>query len=234
MRRTPRRFKFSDRGGSWRPRRHWSTTLGLWVLGILIGAIAAIEWMEWQNPSAAQYPGIRNGDWDAVVSNSKPVDRRLVAGATGTKVEPGIAPKIAPNPKSRATDRPRLTALRFGAPPSVAQTFALCGNGRWANCVIDGDTFRLNGEKIRVAGIDAPEIHPSHCAREEELGQRAKLRLLELLNAGGFALEPVESDHDKYGRSLRRVTRDGTSLGDVLVKEGLARAWDGRRHPWCN
>jgi endonuclease YncB( thermonuclease family) len=27
--------------------------------------------------------------------------------------------------------------------------------------------------------------------------------------------------------------RDGRSLGDQLVSEGLARTWSGRREPWC-
>jgi endonuclease YncB( thermonuclease family) len=47
-------------------------------------------------------------------------------------------------------------------------------------------------------------------------------------------LDTTARETDSYGRKLRLVVRDGTSLGDVLVKEGLARAWDGRRHPWCN
>ena len=29
------------------------------------------------------------------------------------------------------------------------------------------------------------------------------------------------------------VTRDGHSIGDQMVAEGLARTWSGRREPWC-
>jgi endonuclease YncB( thermonuclease family) len=29
------------------------------------------------------------------------------------------------------------------------------------------------------------------------------------------------------------LVRDGRSLGDILVSEGLARTWSGRRQPWC-
>lgn len=58
-----------------------------------------------------------------------------------------------------------------------------------------------------------------------------------LLNAGAFSLQPPESggdrDRDRYGRLLRTVTRDGASLGAVLVDEGLAEEWGGTRLEWC-
>lgn len=40
-------------------------------------------------------------------------------------------------------------------------------------------------------------------------------------------------DADRYGRKLRVLVRNGRSLGDVLVNEGLARTWNGAREPWC-
>ena len=43
----------------------------------------------------------------------------------------------------------------------------------------------------------------------------------------------AEQDEDRYGRKLRVVVRDGWSLGETLVSEGLARRWTGRRLPWC-
>jgi endonuclease YncB( thermonuclease family) len=56
----------------------------------------------------------------------------------------------------------------------------------------------------------------------------------ELLHAGPFELERIPGrDEDRYGRKLRVVTRNGRSLGDQLVAEGLARTWSGRREPWC-
>ncbi|MCJ8156575.1 thermonuclease family protein [Sphingomonas sp. LaA6.9] len=102
-----------------------------------------------------------------------------------------------------------------------------------SNCVIDGDTFRYQGEKIRIADIDTLEIHPPRCDYEAELGFRAKHRLVDLLNEGPFELAPIGRDQDQYGRKLRIVLRGGVSLGDTLVSEGLARTWTGRREPWC-
>lgn len=111
--------------------------------------------------------------------------------------------------------------------------FSICkGKGR-INCVVDGDTFWIDGEKIRISDIDAPETHPPRCAEEARLGEAATFRLQELLNAGPVTLEVKGRAQDQYGRSLRVVKRSGESLGDQLIAEGLARKWDGKRQPWC-
>ena len=132
---------------------------------------------------------------------------------------------------SPPTDAPNVVA---GSATTVERTFTMCHTGGGTNCVVDGDTIWMDGVKIRVADIDAPETHPPRCEREANLGNRATRRLHELVNAG-----PVEAvafgsrDQDRFGRKLRVLMRDGQSLGDTLVSEGLARAWDGGRHPWC-
>lgn len=117
---------------------------------------------------------------------------------------------------------------------SSSVRFRRCHMGGGINCVVDGDTFWFNGERVRVADIDAPETHPPRCPAEAELGNRATERLHELLNAGPFTLQSGSSrDEDRYGRKLRIVERDGRSLGSQLVSEGLARPWTGSRQPWC-
>lgn len=111
--------------------------------------------------------------------------------------------------------------------------FSICGERPRVSCVVDGDTFWLDGDKIRVADIDTPEM-AGRCPYESELAVRARNRLQSLLNEGPFDLQRVGSrSEDQYGRLLRVVVRDGQSLGDVLVSEGLARTWTGRREPWC-
>ena len=102
------------------------------------------------------------------------------------------------------------------------------------NCVIDGDTIRHGGIKIRLADIDAPEISSPQCSAEAVTGHRAKDRLLELINIGPIQLvHRGGPDTDKYGRKLRVIERNGRSLGDILVAEGLARRWNGVRRSWC-
>ena len=122
--------------------------------------------------------------------------------------------------------------------PQTAQArqarFTLCTQGGGENCVVDGDTLWLKGEKIRIADIDTPETHPARCVQEALLGEKATLRLRDLLNQGRFSVQPIKRDRDRYGRKLRILERDGQSLGLILVREGLARPYQGgRRAPWC-
>ena len=125
--------------------------------------------------------------------------------------------------------------LPFGsasAETRTTHTFGVCGMVR-KTCVVDGDTIWLEGVKIRVADIDTPEISQPRCDYEYELGIKARDRLVVLLNQGEFSAVPVGNrDEDQYGRKLRVLMRDGRSLGDQLVAEGLARTWTGRREPW--
>lgn len=139
--------------------------------------------------------------------------------------------KIAGDPVTVDAEPPSPAAR----PPVEGETpnFTICHMGGGTNCVVDGDTAWISGEKIRIADIDAPETHPPRCQSEADLGERATLRLTELMNAGPFALQTLDRDTDRYGRKLRILTRDGRSLGDQLVADGLARTWEGRRRPWC-
>ena len=112
--------------------------------------------------------------------------------------------------------------------------FGLCSQPARQDCVIDGDTIRYRGAKIRLRDIDAPETFSPKCASEAALGARATRRLLELMNAGPFELvHGPGRDRDRYGRRLRLIERDGRSVGDTLIAEGLARPWDGARRSWC-
>lgn len=112
-------------------------------------------------------------------------------------------------------------------------TFAKCATVR-VTCVVDGDTFWLSGKKIRIADIDTPEISQPRCDYEYQLGMKATRRLIELLNQGAFELrEGGDRPVDMYGRELLIVVRDGKSVGQQLVNEGLARSWTGHREPWC-
>lgn len=117
---------------------------------------------------------------------------------------------------------------------NVSTKFAKCSPSNRRNCVIDGDTLWIKGQKVRVADIDAPEVSNPKCNSELALGNKATNRLIELVNEGHFELQAWPGrDTDRYGRELRVIIRDGRSLGDRLVSEGLARTWSGRREPWC-
>lgn len=112
----------------------------------------------------------------------------------------------------------------------AATALTICAPGPRDNCVVDGDTFWIKGEKVRIAGIDAPEMR-GRCAYESRLAIVSRDRLLVLLNSGSFRLN--REGEDRYGRTLAVVTLNGRSVGDTLVSEGLARTWAGRHEPWC-
>ena len=115
----------------------------------------------------------------------------------------------------------------------VTASFSFCHSGGGTNCVVDGDTFYLGGQKIRIADIDAPETHDYRCASELERGQRATRRLQDLLNSGAVRMASVDRDTDVYGRKLRIVEVNGAGVGEALVGEGLARWYAGGRRSWC-
>jgi endonuclease YncB( thermonuclease family) len=124
---------------------------------------------------------------------------------------------------------------RLGRPGGDVYRLGRCASASEPTCVVDGDTLRYRGLKIRLADIDTPEIFSPECAAEKRLGLRARDRLIELINAG-----PVEMrrggarDEDAYGRKLRVLERNGRSLGMVLVEEGLAHRWRGYKESWCS
>lgn len=98
--------------------------------------------------------------------------------------------------------------------------------------VIDGDTFGIGSERIRIAGIDAPETHPSRCPREAELGNAATQQLKALLGSGTLTISGT--GHDRYGRELRSVKVNGEDVGEAMIAQGLARRYaGGKRGGWC-
>lgn len=95
--------------------------------------------------------------------------------------------------------------------------------------VIDGDTFAMGSERIRVENIDTAELH-SDCAAERRLAIAATVRASELLQ-GNLSLDRF--GHDRYGRTLARVTlADGRDYGETMIADGLAHRW-GETRPWC-
>jgi len=98
--------------------------------------------------------------------------------------------------------------------------------------VIDGDTFDLNGTRIRVAGIDAPETHPARCPEEAALGAAATRKLAELLRGRPLWVSGLKTD--RYGRAVAIVRVGGEDVADAMIGAGLARNYDGKpRQGWC-
>lgn len=94
---------------------------------------------------------------------------------------------------------------------------------------IDGDTLRCGDERIRLLGIDAPEL-PGHCRRGRNCApgdpRRAKEQLAKAIR-GRAQIERV--GFDRYGRTLATVRVNGRDLSCGQLATGNAiyvRRWD--------
>ena len=79
---------------------------------------------------------------------------------------------------------------------------------------IDGDTFAMNGVKIRLNGIDAPELGTPG-------GGEAAVRLAAMLQEGQVTIVP--RSRDVYGRTVADVFLNGQNLAERLIEEGYGR-----------
>jgi endonuclease YncB( thermonuclease family) len=144
----------------------------------------------------------------------------------GEATQPGL-----PRSSSAGNDALRLRSGRAVA--GVRASFGYCKWGGGTNCVVDGDTFWIGGQKVRIADIDAPETHDYRCRSELELGERAARDLQALLNSGAVTMTSIDRDRDVYGRLLRNVSVNGQDVGEALISAGVARAYGRGRRPWC-
>jgi len=113
----------------------------------------------------------------------------------------------------------------LGAVPAKAEPpFSLAGDITVTK-VSDGDSLRSGRLKIRLFGIDAPELKQD-CAdpagRRWACGRAARDRLAELAAA---PLQCELVDVDRYGRLVMRCLSDGTDIAEALVAQGLALAY---------
>lgn len=102
---------------------------------------------------------------------------------------------------------------------------------------VDGDTVTFGRERIRIANIDTPEIRHAQCDAEKRLGIVAKRRMAELLASGEVVVrrgDPATGRaKDLHGRTLATIFVEGQDVGDIMIAEGVARPWTGKRQPWC-
>ncbi|WDZ78544.1 thermonuclease family protein [Ensifer adhaerens] len=99
---------------------------------------------------------------------------------------------------------------------------AATGEARGAASVSDGDSLRLGGKRIRIEGIDAPELDQS-CVRDDEAwdcGRQARDRLREQVSAGDVRCR--FHGRDRYGRDLGTCEAGGRDVGREMVLSGYA------------
>lgn len=95
---------------------------------------------------------------------------------------------------------------------------------------IDGDTLSADGQRLRLSGMDAPELAQTCLAadgRQWSCGKLARRRLAGLARQDDLTCEG--NRHDRYGRLLVQCQQAGGDIGAVLVREGLAVAYGSYR-----
>ncbi|MEN9411299.1 MAG: hypothetical protein RL216_3273 [Pseudomonadota bacterium] len=112
----------------------------------------------------------------------------------------------------------------------VLAAFALClpalaatveGRAR----AVDGDTLEVAGQKVRLFGVDAPELDQGceRGGRRWACGQAAREELAAII--GRKRLVCVVQDIDRYGRSVAVCEAGGEDVGALMVRRGMALAY---------
>ncbi|MDD4910642.1 MAG: thermonuclease family protein [Candidatus Omnitrophica bacterium] len=127
-----------------------------------------------------------------------------------------------------------IIALVLSCPAS-----AFCSEGVLVKRVVDGDTVVLSdGERVRLIGIDTPEMHESNklyrdarrTRRDVEAikrsGKESYLFTKGLLEGKRVRLEFDVERRDRYGRLLAYVfLEDGTMANARIIEEGFAQVY---------
>jgi endonuclease YncB( thermonuclease family) len=88
--------------------------------------------------------------------------------------------------------------------------------------VIDGDTIYIGNSKIRIFGIDAPELSQI-CfkdRKEVKCGEASKVALMSLIKMG--TLKCLILNKDRYKRDISTCAVDGNDIGRLMVSSGWA------------
>lgn len=124
----------------------------------------------------------------------------FVGGMVATNMPPGLLAQLRPRP--------------VAAEPSL-----ICANP----VAVDGDTLRCGSVRVRLEGIDAPEM-PGHCrpGRECTPGDphRSQANLRDMV--AGMEVACAQTGIDHYGRVIARCTAKGRDLSCAQVEDGVA------------
>ncbi len=91
--------------------------------------------------------------------------------------------------------------------------------------IIDGDTIHIGSNKIRLHGIDAPELN-QNCLFNDKVwncGKESKKFLINFINNKKISCKLI--DKDRYNRHIAICFKDTINLNKKIVQEGWAIAY---------
>lgn len=112
-----------------------------------------------------------------------------------------------------------------------AAQFGQCYDAEGSNCVLDGDTIYVQGQKTDIAGLTAPRIQGAKCDDERSRGIDAAVRLASLLNGGKVSIGPSVREPD--GQLRQKVEVGGNDVAPAMIGAGMARDY-GNSDGWCS
>ena len=86
----------------------------------------------------------------------------------------------------------------------------------------DGDTCTaMNGEKIRLACIDTPELKGKHA--NKILAEKASDFLNQLVANKKVSIRRITKD--RYGRTVAEIYKDGKNIQELIVNKGYGEIY---------
>jgi len=113
----------------------------------------------------------------------------------------------------------RLSVMALALGLAAAAPALVVGSAR----VVDGDTFSVGPERVRLWGVDAPEgrqVCQNAQGEGYACGDVARDQLVGLI--GGREVRCEVRDRDPYGRAVARCLAGSSDLGEAMIRAGWA------------
>lgn len=113
----------------------------------------------------------------------------------------------------------RLSLMALAVGLAAAAPALVTGPAR----VVDGDTFSVGAERVRLWGVDAPEgrqVCQNDQGKAYACGDASRDQLVSLI--GGRMVRCKVRDRDPYGRAVSLCQAGSTDLGEAMVRAGWA------------